>query len=161
MWNLTKHFSFGYLMGGIAASFISCFLMRNSDFAFWQLCAGYMVTACLSGVMFGGASKILGYPQASATDGRLALIAGAGCTVVEFVLSTATHSIEVGRVLLFVLPVGAAVMYTLRARREWRRRVLTGVAGALEIEKESGDRSQKPEARMSASDTLWLQSPDS
>jgi len=131
MWNLTKHFSFGYLMGGIAVSFISCFIIRSGDYAFWQLCAGYMVTACLSGVMYGFTSKILGYPQASATDGRLALLSGTGCTVVEFLLTTATHSFEVGRVLLFALPVGAAVMYTLRARREWRRRVLTGVDRAL------------------------------
>ena len=124
MWNLTKHFAFGYLLGGIAVSFVTSFILHSGDYAFWQLCAGYMVTACLSGVMFGGTAKVIGYPQSSSVDGRVALIAGIACTFIEFAITTAVHSFEVGRVLLFALPVGAALVYSIRARREWRRRVL-------------------------------------
>jgi len=139
MWKLTNHFALGYLMGGIAVSFVDCFLLRNDHFAFWQFCAGYIVTCCLCGVMFGGASKILGYPQASAADGPLALISGAACTFVAFGVHIGIQSFQVDRIFLFALPIAAAVVYTLRARREWRRRVLTGVDLALTRESEQAE----------------------
>ena len=127
MWNLTRHFTLGYLTGGVVVSFVACFLVRSGNYAFWQLCLGYMFTACLTGVMFGGTAKVIGYPQGSATNGRFALRSGLCCVFLEFAIATATHSFEVGRALLFVLPIAAAVVYVIFARRDWRRRVLTGV----------------------------------
>ncbi len=40
MWILMKFFMLGSVCGGIAVSFVSSVLLRETDSAFWQLCIG-------------------------------------------------------------------------------------------------------------------------
>ena len=108
MWTLTRHFAFGYLIGGVVVSFFSCVLIGNSQFLLWQLCIGYMMAACFSGLAYAVGLKLARWLRNM--DLKLAAISGGACAVMEYLLSTMIQSLNWNRAILFALPIVAALI---------------------------------------------------
>ena len=111
MWNLTKHFAFGSLLGGVVVGLISAYIVHNADAALWQIWAGYIVFGCISGLIYGLGLALLRLTRIRAEDSdpRTALIAGAICPVAEYAVTTIANRPDFARTLLVITPLCAAL----------------------------------------------------
>jgi hypothetical protein len=104
--------------GGLAVSFVSTVLLRNTDYAFWQVCVGYTGFACVTGMIYGGALRVMAYAlrRVPADDARRAFATGAITTAAQYALTTVLGN-QSDRMILIAAPVCAAAFDALRARR--------------------------------------------
>ena|SRR5579862_4121245 len=123
MWRLSQRFAMGSLLGGVAVSLCTLFILHDHTYALWQLCWGYATTACLSGLLFGGTARLLGQPRGdlSRKNLRFTWIAGAMAPVLQFTGTTLTRNLETEQTLLFVLPPLAAILLVWKLRRQGSR----------------------------------------
>ena len=115
-----KYFVWGSICGGAAVSFVSCFVLHDAGAAFWQLCLGYVVFACLSGAIYAGALKCMAFALRRVTqeDAWRGLASGAISTAAQYAVTSVSGNHESGLILLFLAPVCAAAVDAFRARRE-------------------------------------------
>ena len=120
MCTLMKFFMLGSVCGGIAVSFVSGVLLRDTDSAFWQLCAGYVAYACVTGVIYGVALRVMAFALRRVTedDAWRGLATGAIATAAQYAVTTALGNHESDLVLLLAAPLCAAAVDAYRARRK-------------------------------------------
>ena len=114
-----KFFMLGSMCGGVAVSFVSAVLLRDTDSAFWQLCIGYAAAACVSGLIYGAALRVMAFALRRVTqdDAWRGLAMGAITTAAQYAASTLIGNHDSDRTLLIVAPLCAAGIDAFRARR--------------------------------------------
>jgi hypothetical protein len=124
MFLLANSFALGSLAGGAVVTLLSCFLIRDAEAFFLLVWAGYAVVGCLSAALYAPALKLLAFGRREVTsvDRRRAFITAAVCAVGEYLFAVAARTHEYDRVLLFTVPLGAALVDAIRVR---------GVAAAI------------------------------
>jgi hypothetical protein len=115
---LANAFAFGSLAGGAVAAFLACLLIGDATASFPFMCIGYSVVGCISGAIYAPVLKVLGFGRRQVTrdDARRALITAAVCMVGEYLFAVVARSHENDRLLLFTVPLVAALVDTVRVR---------------------------------------------
>ena len=120
MCTLMKFFMLGSVCGGIAVSFVSGVLLHDTDLAFWQLCAGYVAFACITGGIYGIALRVMAFALRRVTqdDAWRGLATGAITTAAQYAVTTVLGNHDSDAVLLIAAPMFAAFVDACRARRK-------------------------------------------
>jgi len=115
-----KFFMLGSVCGGIAVSFVSGVLLRDTDSAFWQLCAGYVAFACITGAIYGVALRVMAFALRRVTQEEAfrGLATGAITTAAQYAVATMLGNHDSDAVLLLAAPISAAAVDAYRARRK-------------------------------------------
>jgi hypothetical protein len=118
MFLLANSFALGSLAGGAVVTLLSCFLIRDAEAWFLLVWVGYAVLGCLSAALYAPLLKVVAFGRREVTsaDGRRAFITAAVCALGEYLFAVAARTHQYDRVLLFTVPLCAALLDAVRAR---------------------------------------------
>jgi hypothetical protein len=119
---LTNSYALGSLAGGLIVGLLSSFLIHDAEAWFLFVAAGYAVAGCIAGAIYGATVKVLGFGRGkiSSGDAVRGFITATVCTVGQYLIGVVARTHEYDRVMLFAVPLGAALVDTMRVRRSRR-----------------------------------------
>jgi hypothetical protein len=111
MFRLANSFALGSLTGGVVVAILSCFVLRDADGWFPLVAAGYAVVGCLWAALYAPVYKFVGAGrrELNGDDKRRAFHSGGLCALAQYLIPVAAHTHDYDRILLFILPVCAAL----------------------------------------------------
>ena|ERR1044072_109480 len=116
---LANSYALGSLAGGFIVALLSCFVFHDAEAWFLFVAAGYGVAGCIAGAIYGAVVKVLGFGKnkLSNADGLRGFITAVVCTVAQYLLGVVARTYEYDRIMLFAVPLCAALVDAARVRK--------------------------------------------